>query len=299
MIVSNLYEQTAQLGFEESLEYDRGFLFALNRAILQVAETRPATRICQINHSTVPNAVDGDSFNSVTADGAEYTADGVKAFYFECDGEGTAYIEKLVDGEWETVITIHLESKNHEYLPYKGMIDNGETVNCRIRFESEYICNVRHVAMYAKLFNSDEASIPAYTPYIRYDIKAMVDDFMSLESPPFSEIDRQRLSDGYDIEDGHIILMPHGNNGVYNVIYRHLPSMIETDDPSSCADEIDLDEDLCELLPYLIAAFVWADDEPDLSNYYLQFFRERQAFIMAADRKNVVTPVKMVNKNGW
>ena len=50
MTVSQLYNSVAQLGFEDSLEEDDRFIFAANRALLQVNAIRPVTSAYVINH---------------------------------------------------------------------------------------------------------------------------------------------------------------------------------------------------------------------------------------------------------
>ena len=58
-----------------------------------------------------------------------------------------------------------------------------------------------------------------------------------------------------------------------------------------------LDVELCALLPVLIAAYVWIDDEPQKSEYYKYLYSERAAEI---ERKGKDTsPVIIKSSNGW
>ena len=62
-------------------------------------------------------------------------------------------------------------------------------------------------------------------------------------------------------------------------------------------DVIDLDEELCTLLPILIASYVWVEDEPSMAEYYLSLYRERAMDIERRIRN--ATPVAIKNANGW
>jgi hypothetical protein len=43
-------------------------------------------------------------------------------------------------------------------------------------------------------------------------------------------------------------------------------------------DEIDLDEDICQILPLLVASYVWLDDEEEKSSVYRSlFYREAES----------------------
>ena len=59
---------------------------------------------------------------------------------------------------------------------------------------------------------------------------------------------------------------------------------------------IDLEDELVALLPLLVAAYVWADDEPAKCEYYLSLYREQEAQIKSAIKN--IEPVT-VTTNGW
>lgn len=302
MKVKELYDHVAQLGFEETIEYTRGFLNAANRSVLQAASVRPAIRRCVLNHNPLHNEA-GSSYKSELADGAVFEAETAKAYYFEANGAFSASIQGYNGNEWTAIGTITSESnaERNRYTAYRGFIrDNGEFTDekIRIKFESPYICYVRKMAMYKNIYSDRAEDIPAYDPYVRYDISRMVDDFMGLSSPPFDEETRNALFENYDIEDNRVILLSRELSGEYGVLYKHKPNVITSDDPSTDDTDIDLDEDLCNALPLLVASYVWADDEPEKAMYYMTLYRERTAEIYSAT-KDSQKPVKMISANGW
>ncbi len=306
MTVSELYLSVAQLGFEESLEYESGFIFAANRALLQVNALRPATSACIVNHRVLENMIAKETFNPVEkTEDLIFEAVGVKSYYFEADGTGTAFIEiQEPAGTWRIIGTVAI-SANRSFAPYRGFIkDGGNFVGSddviRIRFSGDFIYFVKCVAMYKHLYSAQAADIPAYEQYVRYDISAMVHDFLSLCDPPIktSDDEPERLNQGYDVENGRIILLPRDNPGIFKILYNRKPALIENHgEPEDDETIIDLDEELCALLPPLVASYVWVDDEPEKAQYYLAIYRERAVDI---ERRVInAAPVAIKNRSGW
>lgn len=303
MTVSELYNSVAQLGFEDSLEDDRRFFFAANRALLQVNSIRPATSVYVINHKPMENKASLRSFLPLEkTDDLFFEATDVKSYYFETDGNGVVYVELLntETDEWEK-IGMQAFSGSQTFTAYRGFIkQDGKFVSgtVRLHFTGEYLYSVKCVAMYSYLYSDDEASIPAYEAHTRYDISSLVSDFLSLDVPPIREEDYSYMSQGFDVENGRIILLPYDAKGLYKISYRRMPRALQnTGDAVEDMTVIDLDEELCSLLPLLIASYVWAEDEAEKAEYYLSLYRERAADV---ERRIISSkPATIRNKNGW
>ncbi len=304
MRVSELYKQVAKLGFEDSLEDEDRFYYAANRALLQVGSIRPAVSAYVINHKPMANLVKVDTFSPIErSEDLCFEATDAKAYYFEADGNGTLYIERqdTASGAW-VIIRAQEFTSTRRFIPYKGFIKKDGAFSAgqfRLRFVGEFLYSVKNVAMYRHIYSSSEEDIPAYEPYTRYDISALVPDFLSLNAPPISEDENyERLNQNYDVEGGKVILLPYSADGCFKVLYRRKPAEIENTGIAS-EDEavIDLDEELCSLLPILIASYVWVEDEPAMAEYYLSLYRERAMDIERRIRN--ATPVAIKNKNGW
>lgn len=304
MKVSELYKSVAQLGFEDSLEEDDRFFYAANRALLQVCKIKPAVSRYVLNHRPLANLITSSSFAPIErTEDLTFEAESAKAYYFEADGNGVAYVEKYVaeSGEWSVVGTVALSSSG-AFVAYKGFIKDGAEFidgRVRLRLSGEFIYSVRNVALYAFLRSSSVADIPAFEPFTRYDIKTLVSDFLALCCPPIQEDDEgEVLNQSYRTEGDSVLLLPYDKKGAYKVLYERMPTPLENDGAASDDEtEIDLDEELCSLLPILVAAYVWVDDEPSKSEYYLALYRERAADIERRKVNN--TPVRYRNTNGW
>ena len=303
MRVSELYKQVAQLGFEDSLEDDSRFYYAAHRALLQVSAIRPAVSAYIINHKPMKNLIKENTFTPIErAEDLCFEATDAKSYYFEADGNGTVYIETINEsGAWE-IIGVKKFSANHNFVAYRGFVKNdGEftTGLFRLRFVGEYLYSVKNVAMYRHIYSDAEEDIPAYNAYTRYDISALAPGFLSLETPPITvDENNMRLNQDYDVEGERVILLPHDNTGCFKVLYRRKPAELEYIG-SAVDDEtvIDLDEELCSLLPTLIASYVWVEDEPTMAEYYLVLYRERAMDIERRIKRS--TPVAINNTNGW
>lgn len=307
MNISELYKHVAQLGFESSLEDEDRFIYAANRALLQVNKIRPAiSRYC-INHKPMANLIKEDVFTPLDkTEDLTFEATNAKSYYFEADGNGVLYIEKYEenDSKWRIVNAVTLTSTNKNFIAYRGFIkDGGEFVSglVRLRFTGDYFYSVKNVAMYEYLLSENESDIPTYEPYTRYNLSSLVEDFICLHCPPIRE-DKVDiiLNQDYQIESNGIVLLSYEKKGVYRILYERRPNELVKSDTVAVSEDttkIDLDEELCSLMPILVAAYVWVDDEPNKSEYYLNLYRERAAII--EQKAKATSPVSIKSTNGW
>lgn len=303
MTVSQLYKSVAQLGFEDSLESEVRFVLAANRALLQVNALRPATSAYIINHKPLKNMVANSTFEPIQkTDDLFFYAENVKSYYFETDGIGSVWIEKYNEEseEWEEIGLA--DFNDHCFTAHYDLIkDDGKFTNARVRlhFVGQYLYSVKNVAMYQYVYSDDKEDIPAYEPFTKYDISALTTDFLTLASPPITEVDGvEYLNQGYEVENNRVILLPHDAKGLFKVIYNKTPkNIIETGEAITDETLIDLDEDLCALLPVLVASYIWVDDEPEKAQYYFTLYKDRAADIER--RIYSTTPVHIKSINGW
>jgi hypothetical protein len=302
MTVSQLYNSVAQLGFEDSLEEDSRFIFAVNRALLQVNALRPVTKAFVINHNPLENKIKGMDFKPIERkQELIYYANGVKSYYFEAEGIGRLIIEHLEADEWNTIGEQIIDSPIG-FTQYRGFIKkDGNFINdnVRMRFTGDYIYTIRSVAMYEYIYSENAKDIPAFAPFSRYDISDLAKDFLTLSTPPIVEAEGGLyLNQDYAIENGRVILLPREKSGVYKVVYNKKPQYIKREQSvSEDMTAIELDEDLCSLLPTLVASYIWLEDEPQKAEYYLALYREGAANI--ASRVRNVTSIPIISTNGW
>lgn len=303
MRVQELYDQVAGLGFEKSLEDDDWFYQAANRALLQVNFLRPAISSYVINHKPMRNLVEGGFSPVERSEDLIYEATDAKAYYFQADGIGTLYIERYDTNSntWVIVNMIELTGTKR-FSAYSGFFKEGRnfvTGRVRLRFSGEYLYSVKCVAMYEHVYSDDLADIPAYEAYTRYDLTMLTEDFLTLATPPITEDEEyEKLSEDYEVEGGKVILLPHDVTGCFKVLYHRRPKeMINKGIAADDDSVIDLDEELCTLLPVLIASYIWLEDEPDRAQYYNTLYQQRAAEIVSREKN--FSPVHISSCNNW
>lgn len=303
MRVQELYDQVAGLGFEKSLEDEDWFYQAANRALLQVNFIRPAVGSYVINHKPMKNLVNSGFSPTQRSEDLIYEATNAKAYYFQADGIGKVKIEKYHTGSgtWMLIGEVNLTGARR-FSEYYGFIRDGNDFvegPVRLRFTGDYLYSVKCVAMYEHIYSNNVQDIPAYEAYTRYDLTTLAEDFLSLSTPPITEDEEyEKLSGDYDVEGGRVVLLPYSVTGCFKVLYNRRPKAL-ANEGSAEDDEsiIDLDEELCSLLPLLIASYIWLEDEPDRAQYYNSLYQSRAGEILSREKN--LSPVQMKSCNDW
>lgn len=303
MTVAELYNHVAQLGFEDTLENQNRFYYAIDRAIYQAGLLRPRYASVELHHYPTVSVADVCDHVAHAKIGSEliYTAPWARSYYFECNGTGTCYIEALVSDKWTQIGEISLSSDASVYKTYRGFVKMDKEftdLTVRLRFVGAFYYAVRNLALYQILYSDNPADIPAFVPFVAYDIAQLCGDFISLASPPVSGADGVKLGKDYNVEDGRTIILPRTSCGDYKIIYRRKPKQVShEDDAEDNNDVIDLDDEICSLLPVLVASYVWLDDEPEIAARYMDMYRERAAEITRATHN--AEPVYVRSCNNW
>ncbi len=303
MTVSECYAHVVKLVFEDEMLEDEGaFYHALQRAVHQVGLLRPDIGVYRIEHFPLGSKLTSASHNVEKKTGENVLVAGCgKAYTFEIKGAGFVYIECDIGGEWELCDAFEF-SDTDKFIRYQGFIKHEGSFTegaVRIRLVSDYLYYIRNAAVYAELLSGDASDIPSYTEHIEYDISELVPDFLSFESAPIISGERICIPGrDYDIVSGKTLLIPREAEGVFDIHYRKCPPAIAlTDSGEDDRTALPFDEELCSLLPLLIASYVWGEDEPAKSQYYYALYRERASEIIS-QRKNIA-PVKYNSVNNW
>jgi hypothetical protein len=303
MNVATLYEQTALLGFEDSIENISAFYHAANRAIYQINLLRPHTAEYRIFRRTATNLLKCGDCTYTREDDLTFEAEGARAYAFQACGYGTLFIERYDEGRWTLISERTLESE--DFAPYRGFIKAGsEFIDGRVRLRfaahssGDYTYYVRGTAMYKTLFSGKEEDIQIPGEYTEYDISRICPDFISFAAPPILTATGERIGKSYEIYGGKRLLLAPEATGEYRILYHCAPRMLENEgDPDADTTEIDLDEELASLMPLLTAAYVWIEDEPEKAAHYMDLYRERAAEIREKPRAHA--PSKIINRSGW
>lgn len=300
MKVAELFEAVAKLGFEDSLEDASSFYHAANRALLQVNDLRPLISTVTVNHRPPRNLLSESGFEAIErTEELTFSASNALAYYFEVDGKGECHVEHLNSqtGKWDDVERI--EFNTSRFTAESGLIPpSGERLDgeIRLRFLGEYAYFIRSVALYGVLYGPTPENILAYEEYSAYDMTDITDDFLAFCEYPIT-VGGKTVLEGYEVEGGHVILLPRSSPGIYRIRYKRRPmELVYTENALEDEREIDLEGALVSLLPPLIASYIWLDDEPEKAAFYLELYRERVALFERYETG--ITPLEY-RTNGW
>ena len=303
MKIHELYASVAELGFEDSLEDIPAFFAAANRALLQINALRPLTAILDIYHRRPENLIHGANHDIVEYVGEDViypASDVAKGFYFEVLGEGECRIEayNTTTSSWEIIRRI--EFSNKIFTAYRGFIKKDGafiTDEVRLRFMGDYAYQIRNAAMWGVVYSSDETEVPAYEVHARYDLRQLDPDFIELCDNPFLS-SFTRLTDDYYFENNSVIILPANEAREIKIKYKKSPKqLVYTDSPEEDITDIELDPELVQLMPLLVAAYIWIDENDGKAQYYLDLYYRRAAEIEAKNRSR--EGAKYANVTGW
>lgn len=310
MTVGDIYSEVAQLGFETQI--DDGavrFYQVLNRCLRQANRIAPVVKHLRIALYRSKNLLEKTPRKiHNTSDDIVYEAAGAKACSFELFGNGTYGIQYYDDGTWKNT---DVWNKKFDYgVGYRTIKEKvtvsdeyvSSTVPVRVVFSGDSLFIVQNVGMYDVLIGDDKKNVPTEAPYVEYDMHDLVDDFGGFKTAPTVD-GIGLLQHEYAVRGTSYILFHKSVCGTADVEYYHRPAYVrynaETlygEDPRADANEIDATDEVCEILPYLVASYMWLDDDPDKAQYYKAMYEERAAEIMS--RAKVTTPIA-IQHNGW
>lgn len=268
------WHRVIDLGAEKATTYTKqkdAFIRAANWAQNFVAkQAGPIVDVCKISQNNLQNLLPSPDKSmdviSHTTEDIVFSAEGVKAYYFECDGNGTCTVTADTGG---TTIAL----TRGEYAEYKGFASGTVTLT----FSGDYSYGVRNVALYGTVLSDSVNDIPPFKSYVPYDISDLtkVDDVaVFMEFADNRPIHKGNYSDGEDYhelvdyfkEQDKIILLNNKEVGEFDIWYKRypLPITAATED----GYELELDAKAADIVPFLMAYTLWADDSLTKATYW-------------------------------
>ena len=138
----------------------------------------------------------------------------------------------------------------------------------------------------------DGKADPADETLLCYDLAALCPDFVSLPPDALADL----YGSGVELRDGRVIVLPLSYDGaVFRIPYRRRLRAVTVDTPDT--DILDLDDDLCLMLPYLIGSLLFFDEDTAkaqyLRNIYVGLYNDTTA------RQRSAAPLRVRNLNNW
>ena len=257
MKYQELISTVARLGFENEIEDEIAFKAALSRALYTIFSDRPSIArrsLVKKDHGTLPVA---ECFTHTPGNSETFLlpSDG-SAFSFKIYGEGTY---SLRTGGITTECEI---SGNGEAIRdfYSGSTE--------ITFFGECAYTVTSLVAFKNVFSKRESDIPLFEETNLLNLTELIPDFLAPEEPPKNS--RGEVIAGAEIEGERLILPPEFSGEVH-LTYRRKPKIPIGISPN---EEIDVPTECTELLPLIVASYVWLDDDPERARYYLSLYKD-------------------------
>ena len=137
-----------------------------------------------------------------------------------------------------------------------------------------------------------EDAVTAMGDILLFDLKKIYPDLVYLLEEPKSG--RGEFIHGLSMTDTSHFTIPKSYRGVISLIYAATPQPISEDSEED--EKIDISEELSPLLPFLVAYFLWLDEEPDIAKGYLAQFEKLSREIKQSSK---ISSAAYVDTNRW
>ena len=277
MTLNELRESVVSLGFESGIDKDEVLRSAVRRALHTIAVDRPTAASRSLFVLSPEGRLVSDVFLHTGGSSETFTLDG-RAFSFKVMGEGYCLITDD-DGERE-------EHFSGEASFIRGFM-KGPT---NITFLGEYDYVVFCLAVFKLRLTDDVSNIPTFGDRREIDLAECFPEFLSAEGMPTKKDGSPIV--GAVIKGSHLSL-PYSFTGEVVVFFK-----MKRDIPSFDSDDevIDVPRECEEMLPLLVAFYVWLDDDADKAETYLSLYKDMLASLKRSSARVVSTAYAT---NGW
>ncbi len=268
MTLKELQREVLSLMFETELEDAEAFIHAANRALSVIyTESDRISEMYVYRHSQSPTSFTEHIRHKGSSD-VKLNIRG-KAFSFISSGVGTLQIN---DGEERKEIRF---SKNREAI--KEFISSGAAELC---FCGEFDYDIFRLASFEGTRSSDKNDIELAEEYVKYDMRSLDPYFLAF-------LDEVRGFDGKRIQGStsfsSIFKIPFDYEGEMLIKYKRRYKRLDIGDIDAV---VDIDEECEHLLALLIASYLLSDDNPELSVYYMNLYKDAMTSVKIYNRKN-------------
>ena len=259
MTINELRAEVASLGFESKIEADNVFFTAANRALLTIFTERPVAKTVRI---PIPSHAPVSLIPIIKHGGGEEILIPLteKYFSFRVSGVGKYTFN---NGLWSESVSFNTDDSL-----FKGET-KGECAS--LCFSGECYFTVYNLAEYKEISDGKDGA-PEYKPYTEVRADGSSGDFLFFLSEAYSSAGP--IKDA--VLEGGIIRLPRGKYSEIYLTYARRPKRITE---SGSSEEIDVPHETSHLLPLLTAAYLWLEDSPEMSDYYMSLYKSEMNFI--------------------
>lgn len=160
----------------------------------------------------------------------------------------------------------------------------------KITFSGDYSYTVYSLAVFSAINSPKKEDIPIYGEERSIDLNKRLPDFLGPYALPTDSAGRS--IHGARITDG-VLYMPWGYFGEAILLYKRAPRVPSGEDKEEL---IDLPRDIEELIPLLVASYLWLDDDEGKAHYYMSLYKSG---IIEARAAGSLELGRGYTTNGW
>lgn len=276
MTLNELRESVVSLGFESSLDNETVFASALRRALHTIAIDRPTVITQSIFVLSPGGRLVSDVFLHTGGKKESFTLDG-RAYSFKVMGEGYCVI-KDEDGEYE------------ERFSGSRIIRGFMRGPAEISFLGEYNYVVYSLAVFDICLGNDESDILIFGQTRDIDLAECIPELLSVSGMPTDKNGKPIMG---AVLHGTRLSLPYSFTGEVTITFKMKRNPPSFDDEN---EMIDIPGECEELLPLLVAFYVWLDDASDKAEVYLSLYKD---MLSSIKRSSASLINSLYATNGW
>lgn len=277
MTFGELKRSVLALGFERELDDSADLIPALKRSLHSLFLDRPVLKTVRLPKPSKRIRLIAKEIHHRPGSIESYTAIG-RALSFTVSGKGK-YIFSVKD-----IV------REHSFDSSLGEVRSFIGEGCTVSFVGEYGYTVYDLAVCEELTSERIEDVPLWGERLTTDLKKSLGDYLGPYKQPESSSGLP-IAGAY-ISDG-VMHIPENHYGPIVLTYRRAPSM-----PGGYEDSeaIDVPNECAELLPLLVASYIWLDDDPDKADLYRALYRDGMGTLVRFMPKDTGSPYLT---NGW
>jgi len=279
MTLNELKNEVLSLMFETELDSHSAFVFAANRALMEIHSERDRTKTVSIYKKRTKPLEVHKKLSHIGGTDISLHLSG-KAFSLTAVGIGKLL---FTDGK----ITEEIEFSGTSTV-IKRIIGTGAAF---LSFTGDFSYEIYNLASFASL-NSDKADdIPLFSELESFDMKKIDPLFLAFSDMP-------KDSSGRNTEnvrlEGSFITLPSEFEGELIISYKIMPRRILENELDT---ELDISPECEHLLPLRCAAYLLLDDNEGLAEYYSALYKRGMSAVKLYNRKETNSHYEDVH--GW
>jgi len=267
MTLNELKNEVLSLTFETELDSHSAFVFAANRALMEIHSEKDRTECAEIYKKKLSA---NEHFKKLSHENGSEQTLRLSGRTFSLTAVGTG---KLLFADGTDTEEIDFTGTGVEI---KRIIKTGEAF---LTLKGDFSYDLYNIASFDSLSSQNPCDIPIYRDFELFDMKKINPLFLAFSAPPKDSLGS--LIPGARAE-GSTLSVPKDFEGKILVSYKRMPRKILD---SEIDTELDISPECSHLLALRCASYLLLDENEGLANYYLSLYKNGMSAVKIYNRK--------------